>query len=76
MFFYDLCLYFGYFIKKGLNKKDNLWIRQSERNSCDHGKVRRKSLQENAVQENAVNWTDKENQAEGTKTTYSTGYFW
>ena len=38
--FYDLGLSFGYFIKKGLNKNNNLRIRQSERKSCDHGKVR------------------------------------
>ena len=68
--FYDLGFSFGYFIKRGLNKKDNLRIRQSERKSYDHGKVRRKRLR--AL---AKNWTDKENQAEGDKPSYSTEQF-
>ena len=68
--FYDLGLSFGYFIKKDLNKKDNLRIRQSERKSCDHGKARQKRLRVLAK-----NWTDKENQAEGDKPFYSTGQF-
>ena len=55
---------------KGLNKKENLRIRQSEKKSCDHGKVRQKGLQAPTK-----NWTDKENWAEGDKPTYSTGQF-
>ena len=39
--FNDLGVNFGYLIKKGLNKKDNLRIRQSVRRSCDHGKMSR-----------------------------------
>ena len=68
--FYDLGLSFGYFIKKDLNKKDNLRIRQSERKSCDHGKARQKRLRVLAK-----NWTDKENQAEREKPSHSTGQF-
>ena len=68
--FNDLGLNSGYFIKKGLNKKHNLRIRQSVRKSCDRGKVSRKRLR--AI---TKNWTDKENQAEGVKPSYSTGRF-
>ena len=68
--FNDLGVNFGYFIKKGLNKKHNLRIRQSVRKSCDRGKVSRKRLR--AI---TKNWTDKENQAEGVKPSYSTGRF-
>ena len=68
--FNDLGLNSGYFIKKGLNKKHNLRIRQSVRKSCDRGKQSRKRLR--AI---TKNWTDKENQAEGVKPSYSTGRF-
>ena len=65
-----MSLNFGYFIKKGLTKKDNLRIRHSERKSCDHGKERRKSLRTIAK-----NWNDKENHAEGDKPSNSRGQF-
>ena len=46
----------------------NLRIKQCERKSCDHWKVRRKRLR--AI---AKKWTNKENLAEEDKPYYSTG---